>query len=286
MLSFQNAPISVVHLPTTETLNISAVIIYWFSFSYISVYIDNQLGFTQHALDKDAEQIWNIYEMRPQRLRGKYVSRNLLASLTMRDQDWLEIGLWGSHARITARFWQKSNQKEKLVPKDLITSGCGSAENSNNTWQKKKKTKKLPVWKYHSLQHFSLLSHLWMICANSLHRLLCKMSSALSHTCPGRGGPPTARHCMCVTFEVWSDASIVARCASHQFVQKVRWRGGLGRPAGDLHLLTEDRPARWQDNQLWMYWYFLLFFFHLNIQCLNFPHRKCLISFIFKIYNT
>lgn len=27
-------------------------IIYWFSFSYISVYIDNQAGFTQHALTR------------------------------------------------------------------------------------------------------------------------------------------------------------------------------------------------------------------------------------------
>lgn len=71
--------------------------------------------------------------------------------------------------------------------------------------------------------------------------------------------PPTARHCMSVTFEVWPDAGIIARCASHQFVQKVRWRGGLGRPAGEFHLLTQHRPAMWWDNQLWMGWYFLIF---------------------------
>lgn len=62
-----------------------------------------------------------------------------------------------------------------------------------------------------------------------------------------RGGVPPHRlhhrHRVFATFEVGSDASIVARCASHQFVQKIRWRGRFGRPAGELHLLTEHRPA-------------------------------------------
>lgn len=71
--------------------------------------------------------------------------------------------------------------------------------------------------------------------------------------------PPAARHSMSVTFEVRSDAGIIARCASHQFVQKVRWRGGLGRPAGEFHLLAEHRPAMWWDNQLWMDWYVPIF---------------------------
>lgn len=55
-----------------------------------------------------------------------------------------------------------------------------------------------------------------------------------------------------VTFEVGSDASVVARCASHQFVQEVRWRGGLGRPAGELHVLTEHRPATGRDLLLYI----------------------------------
>lgn len=55
--------------------------------------------------------------------------------------------------------------------------------------------------------------------------------------------PPHKLHRVLDTFEVGSDASVVARCASHQFVQKIRWRGRFGRPAGGLHLLTERRPA-------------------------------------------
>ena len=106
---------------------------------------------------------------------------------------------------------------------------------------KERKKNKLLVGKYLSLQHLSLLTHLRVICANSLRRLLCKMSCALPHTCPDKR---RSSHRLLVTFEVRSDASVVARCAPHQFVQKVRWRGGLGRPAGELHLLTEHRPAR------------------------------------------
>ena len=56
------------------------------------------------------------------------------------------------------------------------------------------------------------------------------------------------RHRAFATFEVGSDASVVARCASHQFVQKIRWRGRFGRPAGELHLLTERRPASDRTN--------------------------------------
>lgn len=107
---------------------------------------------------------------------------------------------------------------------------------------RRKKRRKTFAWRHRSLQHLLPLTHLWRICATSLHRLLCKLSSTLSHTFSNRAVFACGS---AVTFEIWSDASIIARCASHQFVQKVRGRGRLDCPAGELQLLTLHRPTGW-----------------------------------------
>lgn len=85
------------------------------------------------------------------------------------------------------------------------------------------------------------------------HARLCHTCANDGRLAGGGGAPHRLHHQQHVldTFEVGSDASVVARCASHQFVQKVRWRGRFGRPAGGLHLLTERRPA--SDRTTWLH---------------------------------
>jgi len=51
------------------------------------------------------------------------------------------------------------------------------------------------------------------------------------------------------TFKVGSDASVVAGRAAHQLVQEVRWGGGSGGPAGQLHLLTHPWPDQREIDQ-------------------------------------
>lgn len=64
--------------------------IYWFPFSYISVFINNQLGFSPPCTDEDVEQAWKKYDVWLQRVRGgggEYVREDL---------HWTEMGLWGN----------------------------------------------------------------------------------------------------------------------------------------------------------------------------------------------
>lgn len=137
-------------------------------------------------------------------------------------------------------IWRKS------LCADIITQGYGSAWKSNSTWHERRREQMTnSVWKYHRR---SSSTH-----THTHEGSLLIHRTQLSHTCANEeGGVPPHRlhhhHRVFATFEVGSDASIVARCASHQFVQKIRWRGRFGRPAGELHLFTEPRPASDRTN--------------------------------------
>lgn len=72
----------------------------------------------------------------PLRPRGKCVRENLPASLTTRG--WRSAGNRpvGYRVWVTASFWQRKSSEGEGCVKYLMTRGCGSAGNSNNTRQR------------------------------------------------------------------------------------------------------------------------------------------------------
>lgn len=197
------------------------------------MFIDNQQRFIHNA----PTRMWSKYE-----IYMKFDPRGGARTMWERHCQFHKIGLekaFGVTRKADRTFLSNKNDVKETSVKRYHHLRVWDNTETVTTHEEEKKRKTF-AWRHRSLQHLLPLTHLWRICATSLHRLLCKLSSTLSHTFSNRAVFACGS---VVTFEIWSDASIIARCASHQFVQKVRGRGRLDCPAGELHLLTLHRPG-------------------------------------------